>query len=323
MFQRGVTNARSRLPLVPKELIVPTCQRLAFVLFVMCATALCIRLANYLEKGNIAHMRLGTAPVNGTHFFLDIGNTGSSIAHTEHLEENGWQGVCASAFPEASRSCKAISMPVVADAGEQVMVADCSSPMQVLLSTFRDCPKTERAGVGIVDLLKVSKAPAIIDYVALDTQGTELAILKRFPFDNFCVRAWTVANVGSKADIQALFQAQNCHTKLAGGLTWARCKCMDFADSLQQVQAGPGGHQNTSRPVPLLANFAKRRKEKRKFSHAAIVGGSAFVHPERHVHHEGTGPKGPLPKVQSERPVHHAAASPEVPLVRRSHGAKP
>lgn len=249
MRQGVAANLRTRAPLLPKELLVPVCWRLALVLSVMCTTALGIRLAALYRMGKLGRWSRAkpSFPVNGTHFFLDIGlgnNADDEESHTKRLEENGWRGVCVDPFPDTSRSCHVISMPVAAQNGEQVQVADCtskSSPLQVVLSARilgrprTDCPNVERSAVSIVDLMKLSKAPRVIDYVSLDTHGSELAILQRFPFDGFCVRAWTVRRhdeADTSDGIKKLLVLHSCRVKEAGSSYWARCKCSGFSESL-------------------------------------------------------------------------------------------
>jgi hypothetical protein len=213
--------------------------------------------------GKIGHHlggRLGLTNVNGTHFFMDIGSSANDVG-TKRLEDNGWKGVCASPFPDVERSCKTISSPVVPKDGEQVSVEDCTQTtgvLQVLMSAVATthCPQVMRAGVGIAEVLDLSKAPSIIDYLALDTSGSELPILKRFPFEKFCVRAWTVRHgeKADKADIQQLLESRNCHVKDVGDVYWARCSCSDFSETLLQVN-GPHLHQHFDK-----AKFLKEQK---------------------------------------------------------------
>lgn len=44
----------------------------------------------------------------------------------------------------------------------------------------------------IADILRASAAPAVIDYWSLDTEGSELAILRGFPFEAYRIRVLTV-----------------------------------------------------------------------------------------------------------------------------------
>lgn len=240
---------RSRPPLVPKELIVPVCQRLAFVLFVMCGTALSLRIYALWKMGKFNHSEIGRmtfTPVNGTHFFLDIGNgEHDGISQTRVLEERGWKGICAGPNPEKKRVCKSISTPVSARDGEKVMVSDCSqqTTLQVLTSVVSsiDCPKVSQPGVGIADFLHISQAPRVIDYLSLRTDGSELSILNRFPFEKFCVRAWTVSHRYTKdaSSIAKILKNQGCRVKEIGDGAFARCSCDRFSESLMHVNLQP------------------------------------------------------------------------------------
>lgn len=235
---------------------MPLCQRMALVLFAMCSTALGIRLYGLWSKGKVGHWGqpepgVVMHKINGSHFFLDIGSGHSGrpgLSKTQKLEEIGWTGVCADPFPDADRKCTAVSMPVTPKTGDSVKLHDCreqSSPLQVMLSVvdmqsgIESCPQVDRAGVSVVDMLKLSKAPRVIDYISLDTQGSELEILKKFPFQDFCVRSWTVVHGDKteeiKGSIEELLEARNCKTKVDAASLWARCSCSDSAHSLLHV----------------------------------------------------------------------------------------
>jgi len=206
---------------------------------------------------------------------------------TRQLEENGWRGACVNPFPDKERSCTAISMPLAVENGEQVEVADCtggSSPLQVLLQTFaaapRVCPTVERAGVGFEEMLKLSKAPPVIDYVALDTAGSELAVLQKFPSDKYCVRAWTVQHY-SETDIREFFTDQKCRLKEAGGAYFARCPCTGFSANLLQGLVIP---QSDSDVIAAAPHHRQRRKK--KWGGAAMVS-SGMLPEETRPHTAG------------------------------------
>lgn len=168
---------------------MPLCQRLALVLFVMCSTALGVRLYSLWKLGKLGHWNeYPGLRVNGTHFFLDIGagNNGlQGFSHTRKLEENGWRGVCADPFPDQDRNCLVLSMPVTPKTGQMIQLPDCRGQtgpsVAVSLSTATSlCPTSQESGINIVDVLKISRAPHVIDYISLDTDGMELEILKGF-----------------------------------------------------------------------------------------------------------------------------------------------
>lgn len=235
-----------RLPL-PKEIILPVLQRLLFILLVMCGAALSLRIYSLYKLGKLGHAGTEDARLeaNGTYTFLDIGsgNNGfSGTSRTRRLEEHGWRGICMDPFPEADRKCKALAKPVAALSGQLLMLPDCSSTpvTPVLLSdTIMKCPKKSLPSIGIVDALKVSQVPPIIDYVNLaTTHALELDILKHFPFQDFCARSWTVAyNKKTSGGIQQLLKDQGCSVKdTNNGVYWARCSCSQFHESLLEKQ---------------------------------------------------------------------------------------
>jgi len=59
-------------------------------------------------------------------------------------------------------------------------------------------------------VLREAGAPSVIDYWSLDTEGSELAILHSFPFDEYRVRALTVEHNGgpARADIRRLLESR-------------------------------------------------------------------------------------------------------------------
>jgi hypothetical protein len=59
-------------------------------------------------------------------------------------------------------------------------------------------------------VLRACKAPPVIDYWSLDTEGSELAILRSFPFDQYRVRVLTVEHnhFPVRAQIRALLESQ-------------------------------------------------------------------------------------------------------------------
>lgn len=55
-----------------------------------------------------------------------------------------------------------------------------------------DPPKVQKKTCTVRSVLREIGAPAIIDYWSLDTEGSELAILRSFPFDEYRFRVLTV-----------------------------------------------------------------------------------------------------------------------------------
>lgn len=232
-----MTRRRSTL-VVPKELLWPLCQRLFLVLLVMCSTALGIRLHALWRLGKLGSLsRMSNhIRVNGTHFFLDIGSGNAGLqgfSHTRKLEDNGWRGVCADPFPDHARSCQTLAMPVTPTRGDNVKMMDCRDRNSHSLPG--SCTQVSRNGVTVGDVLKLTRAPKVIDYINLDTEGTELAVLKTFPFQDFCVRSWTVQHRNESvvaAGALDVLESRGCKVTDTGSSHWARCSCKRFSASL-------------------------------------------------------------------------------------------
>jgi FkbM family methyltransferase len=64
--------------------------------------------------------------------------------------------------------------------------------------------------ISLNDLLAEYEAPRVIDYISVDTEGSELRILEAFDFDRWDVRAFTVEHNNTEAEgrLDALFAAR-------------------------------------------------------------------------------------------------------------------
>lgn len=171
-------------------------------------------------------------------FFLDIGTSNAQVrdsTRARHLERKGFAGVCAVPFPGifTNRTCKVVGLPVSGTTGEKVRVNDCtgSPPNLESLNPFAnqtECVEVEADTMGIADLLSLAAAPPVIDYVALDTHGSEQAILENFPVNDFCARSWTVKHnyLESMKKIRHILEiTMGCRVREGAGEYWARCPC--------------------------------------------------------------------------------------------------
>jgi FkbM family methyltransferase len=157
--------------------------------------------------------------LNGMHggFFLDSGaSDGISASNTQLLEASfGWRGICVEPnttfFNQLikNRQCYCINCCLYDRDGPVEFVEKANSLGGILaeyhpahleyakrtfhLSEDRDKPSTVAKSARTVrSVLRQFSAPPIIDYWSLDTEGSELAILKSFPFDEYCFRVLTV-----------------------------------------------------------------------------------------------------------------------------------
>jgi FkbM family methyltransferase len=150
-------------------------------------------------------------------FFLDSGaSDGVSASNTYLLETAyGWQGICVepnSKFFEALvrnrhaccvNCCLYDSEEPVAfvEAGPLGGVLDDYHPSLLAFATRTfPLPRDDEGRPATVvkpsrtvaSVLAQCRAPRVIDYWSLDTEGSELRILKTFPFDRYRVRVITV-----------------------------------------------------------------------------------------------------------------------------------
>lgn len=150
-------------------------------------------------------------------FFLDSGaSDGVKGSNTVVLEsEFGWQGICVEPNPtffeslRQNRRCHCICCCLYDRNGEVEFVeADVLGGIldeyhPSLLRQARasyDVPVDDnghphtvcREARTVRSVLKEFGAPPVIDYWSLDTEGSEFAILKSFPFDEYSVRVLTV-----------------------------------------------------------------------------------------------------------------------------------
>jgi FkbM family methyltransferase len=142
-------------------------------------------------------------------FFVEFGACdGLQHSNTHRLEHDlGWSGLLSEpnpAYHEAlrrNRRCAISERCVWARTGERLpfSVLD-ASPVLSTLSSFRAGDGHDRTGaraievetITLADLLRAHAAPRRIDYLSIDTEGSEAAILEAFDFDAYDVSALTV-----------------------------------------------------------------------------------------------------------------------------------
>lgn len=143
-------------------------------------------------------------------FFVEFGATnGRDLSNTVTLERNlQWSGIlaeparCWHAALNANRQAKIDTRCVWSESGMQLTFKEAEFPELSTLSTFvdKDFNKDGRVKgtsyqvetVSLNDLLKAYDSPRAIDYMSIDTEGSELAILQAFNFDAYDVNIITV-----------------------------------------------------------------------------------------------------------------------------------
>ncbi|MFF7358619.1 FkbM family methyltransferase [Streptomyces filipinensis] len=166
-------------------------------------------------------------------FFLDSGaSDGVRASNTRLLERSfGWSGICvepnAELYDRLVRNRRCICLDcclydregiidfleadtiggilqeydpsLLRDARRHFQVVDGDRPPTV--------PKTART---IRSILDQCQAPAVIDYWSLDTEGSELALLRSFPFDTYSFRVLTVEHnwLPVRSEIRAFLEGR-------------------------------------------------------------------------------------------------------------------
>jgi FkbM family methyltransferase len=146
-------------------------------------------------------------------FFVEFGATdGVLLSNTWLLErEFGWQGICAEPNPKfyeklkRNRSCVVSDACIGANTGEEVgfIFADAYGGMKKHANSDMHKEKREAYScqednvtvletISLDDFLKQYDAPREIDYLSIDTEGSEYEILKAFPFPEWSIKCITV-----------------------------------------------------------------------------------------------------------------------------------
>jgi FkbM family methyltransferase len=150
-------------------------------------------------------------------FFVEFGaSDGKSLSNTWLLEKKlGWVGIVAEPAQcwhetlKANRSCSIDTRCISTRTGDripflEVSTSDKTGPELSSLASYadngdlfsKDRLKNSREylveTVSLLDLLQIHGAPQIIDYMSIDTEGSELDILSSFDFEKYRVRIISV-----------------------------------------------------------------------------------------------------------------------------------
>jgi Methyltransferase FkbM domain len=174
-------------------------------------------------------------------FFLDSGaSNGVSGSNSLLLETNyGWQGICVEpndglfARLTSSRQCICVNCCLYDREGD-VAFFEAAGVLGGILDTYdpghlqyarsvvgpshnddddRSDGIVTKGARPIRSVLREFGAPNVIDYWSLDTEGSELSILKSFPYDEYTVRVITVEHnfTSARSDIRRFLEARGYH----------------------------------------------------------------------------------------------------------------
>jgi FkbM family methyltransferase len=134
-------------------------------------------------------------------YFVEFGATdGISLSNTVLLErEYGWSGICAEPIPfqfeklKQNRKCSVDHRVVYNTTGEQIKFKINQESLDesgIVDKDDKDAFDVE--SVTLVDLLRQYNAPKHINYLSIDTEGTEFSIIENFDFYNYTIDIITI-----------------------------------------------------------------------------------------------------------------------------------
>ena len=163
-------------------------------------------------------------------FFVEFGATdGVLLSNSWLLEKHfGWKGICAEPNPklferlQMNRTCTLSPACVYRTSGETMsfVLADAYGGLEDLARDDKHVGKRDAyAAAGnliqvtttsLLDLLRQNKAPEVIDYLSIDTEGSELAILEGFDWSRYQIRCITVEHnfTRQRESIRELLESQ-------------------------------------------------------------------------------------------------------------------
>ena len=175
-------------------------------------------------------------------YFVEFGATdGVLLSNSWLLEKHfGWRGICAEPNPklferlQQNRSCSLSPACVYRSSGERLrfVLDDAYGGLEHLGQDDQHVDKRNAyAAVGdlievtttsLMDLLDHQGAPAVIDYLSIDTEGSELAILEGIDWSRYQFRCITVEHnfTEQRQGIQQLLEAQGYQRREAQWDDW-------------------------------------------------------------------------------------------------------
>jgi len=145
-------------------------------------------------------LAVGVSQAKRDGFFVEFGATdGIGLSNTHLLEkELGWTGILAEPGKNwhnslhANRRCQIVTNALWSRSGEKINFLEASVPELSTLSSFvqSDCHVREGSvyeveSITLMDLLEQNGAPGFIDFLSVDTEGSELEILSVFDFEKY------------------------------------------------------------------------------------------------------------------------------------------
>ena len=173
-------------------------------------------------------------------YFVEFGATdGVQINNTVLLErEYGWKGVLAEPARfwherlRSNRKCFISTDCVWRESGATLTFNETPDRELSTINelSYEDDHRSNRVGgehypvhtVSLIDLLQRANAPKVIDYMSVDTEGSEFAILEAFDFNAYDVRVLTVEHnyTVNRARLHALLSTRGFIRKFETFSQW-------------------------------------------------------------------------------------------------------
>ncbi|TMV13765.1 FkbM family methyltransferase [Arenibacterium halophilum] len=157
-------------------------------------------------------------------FFVEFGATnGVELSNSYMLERDyGWTGILAEPAKgwhddlRANRSARIDTRCVWKESGETVNFVQTASAINSAISSFVKTSRKVRGQsydvetVSLNDLLTQHDAPSVIDFISIDTEGSEFDILNALDFDRWSFHAMTVEHnyEPQREDVHALLTSK-------------------------------------------------------------------------------------------------------------------
>ena len=173
-------------------------------------------------------------------YFVEFGATdGVTNSNTALLERDyGWHGILAEPNPAChprvrhNRHAEIDARCLAARTGEQVEFLVVDDPELSTIATYaggdhfaevrRHAKSISVETVALNDLLATHEAPDTIDYMSIDTEGSEFEILSTFDFDRWRVRLFSIEhnNTGREPELDELLARQGYRRVFAEFSQW-------------------------------------------------------------------------------------------------------
>lgn len=170
-------------------------------------------------------------------FFVEFGAAdGIHYSNTLLLEKKfGWKGILAEPGRiyykklQSNRKCHIEKKIIWKDSKSELLFNETADPYASTINdfSFLDINKLSRVKsnskykiktISLLDLLKKYNAPKIIDYISIDTEGSEFDILNSFNFKKYRFRIITCEVFSNKKKIQNLL-SKNGYTQIFSDLS--------------------------------------------------------------------------------------------------------